>query len=153
LIDAEQTNTVAFAAMHAGAKVIAAKVLPFVDDIEMESVPEDNAVIPYGSTKLSRLADKHGWTGTFFDRKLFSVPSWLENRHDMLNTDVTIMSVGDLQSLDIALELKDELYFIRPTEDLKAFNGTVTNVAEIRRWMSSVESGSFNFSTDTMVYR
>jgi hypothetical protein len=148
LIDKDQTDAVAFAAKNAGADVIATTVIPFVDDIQMESEPVGKDVIPYGSTKLSRLADKHGWSGMFFDRELFSVPTWLKNRDDMLNDEVEIVSVADLQNFKA---LDDDVYFIRPVEDLKAFNGTVTNAAEIRRWMSSVESGSFAFSTDTMV--
>lgn len=148
LIDKDQTDAVAFAAKNAGAEVIAATIIPFVDDIGMETMPVGKDVIPYGSTKLSRLADAHGWTGMFFDREAFSVPTWLKNRDDMMNSDVTIMSVAELQGFN---RPDDEVYFIRPIEDLKAFNGTVTNVKEIRRWMSSVESGSFNFSTDTLV--
>lgn len=148
LIDKDQTDSVAFAARNAGADVIAATIIPFCEDIKMDSLPKDNIVIPYGSTKLSRLADEHNWTGLFFDRNLFTVPTWLANRNDMLNECVEILSVADLQNFNAP---DAEIFFIRPIEDLKAFNGTVTSAKEIRQWMSSIESGNFSFSSDTMV--
>lgn len=127
------------------------QVIPFCDDITYGAeAPEGVDVIPYGSAKLSRLAQRMGWKGMFFDPQLFRVDVWNTNRDDMLNNDAEVMLVGELNERFKFIS-DDELFFIRPVEDLKAFNGTLTNAKEIRRWMSSVDSGNFSFNIDTPV--
>lgn len=127
-------------------------VIPFSDEFATPLELDHQRVIPYGSTKLCKIAEQRGWTGLFYDRSTFNVGCWNLERHDMLNSDPNIMTIreatasfGDVDYPD------DEEWFIRPYEDLKAFNGTVTNAKEIRNWVDSVESGNFTFDDDTLV--
>lgn len=127
------------------------KVIPFVDDIECfwtDGEPTHKKIIPYGSSKLSRLANTMGWTGMFFDLSQFRVDTWLANRDDMLNDDAQFMTVGELKDRFTGIP-DDEVYHIRPMEDLKAFNGTLTTAKEIRRWRDSDDSQSFSFRDTT----
>jgi hypothetical protein len=127
------------------------KVIPFVDDIECfwtDGEPTHNKIIPYGSSKLSRLAREQKWTGLFFDLSLFRCDVWNANRDDMLNSDAEFMTVADLEQRFAGVP-DDEVFHIRPMEDLKAFNGTVTTAKEIRRWQHSDDSGNFSFKKTT----
>lgn len=110
----------------------------------------DKHVIPYGSTALMKYAEKEQWTGLFFDRQTFRVDRWNQERDDMLNSDARIMTVNDAY-YEFTNRDPDEVWFIRPLEDLKQFNGTVTTSREISRWMMSVDSGNFSFGPDTIV--
>jgi hypothetical protein len=127
------------------------KIIPFVDDIECfwtDGEPTHKNIIPYGSSKLSRLANTMGWTGMFFNLDQFRVDTWNTNRDDMLNSDAEFMTVADLEQRFAGVP-DDEVFHIRPMEDLKAFNGTVTTAKEIRRWQHSDDAGNFSFKKTT----
>ncbi len=151
LLDNVQISQITDALTALNIAYVPLQVIPFCDDITYGAEPpKGHDVIPYGSAKLSKLAQKMGWTGMFFDLDKFRVDTWNANRSDMLNDDARVMLVSELNK---EFETIDdmELFFIRPVEDLKAFNGTLTVAKEIRRWMSSVESGNFSFNPDTPV--
>ena len=142
IIDVLDSNSIPYVGVH---------LLPFTDELTLlGSLPEGNKVVPYGTCKLTRLAQLHNWTGMFFDEHKFRVDTWLKNRNDMLNGDVQIMTAKEA-AVCFASVPADDMYFIRPVKDLKEFNGTVTNAAEISRWTKSVESGNFDVSEDTLV--
>ena len=101
--------------------------------------PLDGVVIPYGATKLTRLAQKRGWRGLCFDEAAFRVDAWNRHRDDMLNQHVRQMSVRECMAA-MQDEDEDSVWFVRPVQDLKHFDGTVTVAREIRRWMSSGKS-------------
>jgi hypothetical protein len=127
------------------------KIIPFHDDIECfwtDGEPTHNYIIPYGSSKLSRLAKEMGWKGMFFDLSQFRCDVWNANRDDMLNFDAEFMTVAELEQRFAGVP-DDEVFHIRPMEDLKAFNGTITTAKEIRRWQHSDDSGSFSFKKTT----
>ena len=128
-------------------------VIPFSDEFVTPLELDHKNVIPYGSTKLCKIAEMQGWTGLFFNRDTFNVSRWnIERDYDMLNNDAEIMTVREsMSSFNDADYPDEEPWFIRPLEDLKQFNGTVTTAKEIRRWMSSVDSGNFSFDENTLV--
>jgi hypothetical protein len=148
-LDRDQVDAIAWAARNDGAQVVEAKVIPFSDEIQLSEPVNLTDVIPYGSTKLSKLAYAGNWSGLFFNDN-FNTVTWNKNRSDMLNQKAYVMAVKDLANF-LKVDHEDSVFFIRPIEDLKAFNGTVTDVKEIRNWMNSTESGNFSFSEDTLV--
>lgn len=150
LISDAQQRDVCFAAQEIGANVIEATILPFVEDIEIHGEITTNKVIPYGSTKLTRLAQTRGWTGAFMNDN-FDVRSWKKYRDDMLNNPL-IATFGLAARFDISeiSNLQDEV-FIRPCADLKAFNGTVMKWFDIINWSESIEFGNFQLDSDTPI--
>ena len=148
----DQCRKIWAAAEKAGCATQEIIIIPFSDEFGNEAdVPEmDGIVIPYGSISLINRAIKRKWTGMYFNEETFRVEAWLKNRADMLNSDCNVMRVGDTGEFFKGHD-EEERYFIRPVKDLKEFNGTVTTVAEIKRWMQSVDSGNFSFSQDTLV--
>lgn len=151
LIDSIQLGQVYTALRSQGIPYQGCHVIPFDDNIQfLEPIPPHKGVIPYGSTKLTRIAEEQGWTGMFFDEETFRVDTCLKNRSDMLNSDADIMLVRDLHEKFVGIA-DDEVFFIRPVKDLKEFNGTITTAKEIRNWMASVDSGNFSFSQDSPV--
>lgn len=125
-------------------------VIPFSDDFVTPIDIQDPKIVPYGSTSLIKNAKRRGWSGVYFNEETFRADEWVKHRDDMLNHDSVFMTVGEAAEI-FASKPKDDVYFIRPVKDLKEFNGTVTDCAEISRWMTSVESGNFSFSADTVV--
>jgi hypothetical protein len=151
LIDPVQISQIVDACNGQGLPYVGVQVLPFIEDIKfLTEEPTHEFCIPYGSTKLVRLAQERKWKGMFFDHEKFRVDVWNANRSDMLNDDAEVMLVAELRN-KVESIADDEVYFIRPVEDLKAFNGTVTTAKEIRHWMSSVDSGNFSFDENTPV--
>jgi hypothetical protein len=151
LISEEQSSKVAKSVIADGGTVYPVKVIPFCDDVEFTENPASLDVIVYGSTKLSKLANSKGWTGIFFNDN-FNAISWNANRNDMLNSDAVIIPAGEVSNFfDKEHFLDETILFIRPNEDLKAFDGTVTDVKEIRRWMETTHVGNYSFTTDTLV--
>lgn len=145
-----QVKAVWEAALRAGAAVHEAVVIPFSDELGNEIPDFEGVVIPYGSTKLTRMAQQRNWEGLCFDPHAFRVDAWNQHRSDMLNHDVRHMTVRQAMEI-MASEPADSQWFIRPVEDLKHFNGTVSTAREICRWMSSVDSGNFSFADTTEV--
>lgn len=145
-------------AEEAGASVQEAIVVPFQDELGNEAelqalhVEETHVVIPYGSTKLTRISQQRGWRGNCFNPETFRTALWNEKRDDMLNQDSVEMPVKDAAKFFEGTILANK-WFIRPVEDLKAFNGTVTEAEEIITWMHNVESSKFSkhFNADTLV--
>lgn len=148
-----------YAAKEAGADVEDAIVQPFIDELGNEEalqalvVEADRVVIPYGSTKLTRISQQRGWRGNCFNPETFRTTLWNECRDDMLNSDAVEMRVCDTPKFFEGKNL-EEKWFVRPVEDLKAFNGTVTEAGEIVQWMGHVgESSRFSkhFTNETMI--
>lgn len=150
LLAEDQVTAFWQAANDAGCDTYEAIVIPFSDSFG-NHIPslENQFVIPYGSTKLTKLGMMNKWKGVFFNDN-FCTTVWNNNRDDMLNEDCLVATVADVINHFKNIN-DDEIFFIRPINDLKEFNGTVTTVKEIRNWMRSVYSGSFSFGEDTIV--
>lgn len=156
-VDQTQMDIVAKSVIADGGKVVGACVRPFIDTVEICPFAEgfdihdvnNKSVVPYGATKLTKLAPQYGWDGVFFNEK-FDTAVWNKNRDDMLNDDGNIMMVKE--TADFLKDVPDDMpMFIRPCLDLKSFNGTLTSVGEIKSWMKSADSGSFSFNEETLV--
>lgn len=149
-LEMTQITMLAEALRELGISIVDVGVIPFSHEFITEIDVTDSKIIPYGSTTLMKIAEKRGWNGLFFDRSTFRADVWNKNRSDMLNHDAEFMTVREAMT-EFANRPKDSEWFIRPIEDLKQFNGTMTNAAEITRWMSSVESGNFSFDENVVV--
>jgi ATP-grasp domain, R2K clade family 3 len=150
LIDAKQTSEIVDAVRKIGCNIQDIIIIPFSEEFGNEIPDIGDMVIPYGSTKLNKMAQERNWKGNWFDPETFRVEAWNANRDDMLNAECVITTVAEVHKLfeDVS---DDEVRFIRPVKDLKEFNGTVTTVKEIKNWMNSVYSGNFSFSADTLI--
>lgn len=111
-----------------------------VDDLP-DLDPGDVPVFIFGATKLARLVRKRGW----------SPGSMLNDNHDymvykehygsnLLNYDSEILKASDTINWN-----PGEIKFIRPTQDTKAFNGTVfsQNV-----WEEFIENHLYNYKSE-----
>jgi hypothetical protein len=151
LDDQTQADVMAKSVLADGGKVVGAKVIPFCDTIEFcdNEAPQGPLVVTYGATKLTKMACKYDWKGVFFNDN-FDTAVWNANRSDMLNQDGMIMKVSE--TAEFLKGYPDDMpMFIRPCLDLKAFNGTLTCVREIKNWIKSTGSGNFSFDADTLV--
>lgn len=152
LLDPRQIADVCFAVKNDGGKVYPVKVIPFSDEIDFfwEDPPTKDVVL-YGSAKMSKLAYKKGWTGLFFNDN-FDSAVWNKNRDDMLNQDAFVIRAGDaIQHFESINANDEDLYFIRPVLDLKAFAGGVQSVKEIKEHMGSTQVENYSFDEDTFV--
>lgn len=155
---AVQTNLINDIALHkiwyavqeAGAKVQELVVIPFSYEFDNDVPEMEGVIIPYGSTKLTKMALVRKWQGLCFDPETFRADCWNKNHSQMLNVDVKFMKVKDIFTEYENADDEKEM-FIRPLRDLKEFNGTVTTIKEIKKWMNSVYSGNFSFNEDTDV--
>lgn len=144
------------AAEEYGANVHEAIIVPFQDTLQNEdevaalASDENTIIIPYGSCKLNKMAQKRNWRGNCYNADTFRTHVWDANRDDMLNSDSVQMQVKDAAEYFKGKDLAEK-WFIRPVEDLKAFSGTVTEAEEIVQWMKSTESGNFSFTDDTQI--
>lgn len=159
LLDISQLTDVVNAIRASGGDIIEAVVVPFQQELGNPEAYQklkhcSGAVIPYGSTKLTKIVSDMGLRGDFFDNEAFKVSNCLaHNKKNMLNADAKICKVSDLENT-LLYKSDDDLIFVRPNEDLKKFNGTVTTVREAKMWLNSKESGSIDhtdFNANTVV--
>jgi ATP-grasp domain, R2K clade family 3 len=150
LMNDNAMRTVWQAALDAGAKVQEIVVLPFTDDFHNEVPEMEGIVIPYGSTSFTKISKRKGWTGNCYIDETFRANVWNDNRNDMLNADAVIMKVKETAEYFKDTD-EEDYWFIRPVKDLKEFTGTVSQVGDIKSWMSSPKSGNFSFGEDTEI--
>lgn len=154
LISDFTTHSVWYAAQDNGCDTKEAVIIPFQDELGNEedllTMDVNGIVIPYGSCKLTRISKIRGWRGNCYDEDTFRSDIWLEKRDDMLNSESHFMKVKDTAEFFKDTPDSDQ-WFIRPVKDLKQFNGTVADVADIRNWMNSTKSGNFSFGEDTEI--
>lgn len=112
-------------------------VVPF-DDSPLTIESKDPYIIPFGSTSMVKRAHKMGLKGLYFDPHTFNCNTWFMNRNDMVNRDGDIMQMVDAAEY---MRKKQGDYFIRPVDDLKFFNGEVTNAENFAEWIDMVRFG------------
>lgn len=109
-------------------------VIPFSHELD----PKPEAVNPItvmGSTSLVKIAIKEGWKPGVFFNEHFNFQSWLENYgNEMLNASAQLVRWEDLEVVDVS--------FVRPLDDLKAFNGGVVYPDEFSEWRDRVSQYS-----------
>lgn len=154
LLDECQMTTVREAIKLSGAEVHGITVIPFSDDLETPSAltSDVSKVIPYGSTKLTKLAKNKSWTGVFFDDETFRVDTWNKHRDDMLNKPLMIMKAKTVEPYFTKSWglYSDKQFFVRPMEDLKAFSGGVMTVEQLANFMGGT-TGNFSVPDDCEV--
>lgn len=127
-------------------------VIPFSNEITSNEPLEGLDFIPYGSTRLTELSLEFGYTGLHFDLSQANYEAFIANRDDMLNDNVI--------RLDEAvkfLETRDpkELWFTRPSLDLKQYTGMLETAGELFLWLKDrlecASTGSYQLAPDTMI--
>jgi len=106
-------------------------VRPFVGDLDPELPTPDGNIIVMGSYTLARIAKRRGWyPGAFLDDLDYRehCARWGDA---MLNYDATYSGFGYISE-------RREPFFIRPTEDTKAFTGEVTDWPSYVEWRDRV---------------
>jgi hypothetical protein len=144
------------------------RVFPFVDKIveikdipphpqpfDVDDLPEfqynDKNVFVFGGLKLARLSKDRGWTpGSLMNSNHDFLVYAQHYKDELLNYDSQIHTVGS--------DLKwkpNEIKFIRPTEDTKAFTGKIFTEVEwkdtIENYLHNYRSAVFNESTKIQV--
>lgn len=128
-------------------------VIPFSRDITSDQPLVGADYIPYGSTLFTNLASDLGWKGLHFDLSNMNYRSACLNRSDMLN-DFSIMKAKDVltKMKRVSHYTPNKDWFIRPSEDLKHFSGTVLSSIEIYEWLKDAmecdSSGSYKIEDD-----
>ncbi len=92
--------------------------------------------IPYGSTSFVETAEELGWSGLCFDRDKQSYFEAAWNRDDMLNGG-TILAAS--MALPFIKQLEGDL-FMRPSDDLKKFTGSVFTPQEAEKFLTDAMS-------------
>lgn len=96
----------------------------------LEDLDRSKPTIFYGSTLLAELGVKSGFTpGSFYSPDWWNPKIWAENRPDMLNTQVNIISMADLRDNWVQRPT-----FIKPV-DPKKFSGQVIEGVEREEWL------------------
>jgi len=124
------------------------KCVPFVGTLEPEATPPAGPVIVMGSYTLARHAKQRGWTpGAWLDNLDFEVQRNHWGNH-MLNADAHVCKFGEIP-------FQREPFFLRPTEDSKAFTGFVCDWPYYEGWRAGIErmgpEPDFNLDTWVMV--
>lgn len=150
-LDKTQATAVAVAVLAHGGRVIEATVLPFTEKIELSSADEDigKFVVPYGSTKLTKLSGLRSWLGLFHG-SAFSTVEWNLRRDDMLNQDAQVMAVDQAVPWLEALDPRQPI-FIRPCSGFKDFSGGEVDASEALGWMKNKQAGNHQLSSGMMV--
>jgi len=125
-------------------KIVAVKDIPEeeynLDDIP-DFVPPTNNVFIFGAVKLSRICRERGWTpGSLLNDNHDFVVYKEHYREHLLNWDSQVIKLTD--EIDWK---EDEIKFIRPTQDTKAFTGAVFTRHE---WEDRKEHNLHNFRNE-----
>jgi hypothetical protein len=127
-------------------------LIPFSREICSDEPIVGLDYIPYGSTGMTEVGLDYKWKGLSFDLSRANYQAFLDHRNDMLN--------GGVMRLDDAvkfLETRDprELWFTRPSKDLKEYTGMVDSAGDLYIWMKDrlecACSGSYQLQPDTMI--
>ena len=112
------------------------------DEIQFpELLKDDNNIVVYGSTRLSKFARQNGWNGSFLNDN-FNVNTWQGNSNDMLNNFSMEFPLSCIPAVLKSLELRKT--FMRPVVGSKIFNGGTFNYASVVELLETVDG-------DTMV--
>jgi hypothetical protein len=127
------------------------KLIPFIGDV----VPDDDytgkKVFALGSTSMILAAQKRGWNPGVIFNENFRFEAWVNGfgAENLLNGDGVVSRFADAV-------IPDKKGFIRPCEDLKAFNGGPFDSENLKDWQKSIAAGekstrTLQLTSDTMV--
>jgi hypothetical protein len=127
-------------------------VIPFSDVCDYP-VDENFIHVVYGTTTLMINAyhSVHLKHSVFFDEENFQMNTYLKHwKEKMLNDDGVCLSVEQIMDDN---GLNDEaLYFIRPCEDTKLFNGGVMSLSEFKNDLLEITEFHPSMNKDTMIF-
>ena len=106
-----------------------------VEESDEVVVDKKRKAVIFGSTTLSRISKHRNWSPGSYINENFEFNQWkagfgVEN---LLNGDAVVSKVKDAANL-----CTSDSAFLRPTEDTKAFAGTVMSKAEFEKWQSNI---------------
>ncbi|MDJ1506930.1 ATP-grasp domain-containing protein [Xanthocytophaga agilis] len=125
-------------------------IIPFTD--QLPEFPLDKQSIFYGSTNFMNLVYAHPELrkGLFLDKVAFTIENYLSKwQRYMLNSDALVVTFQELMAMPYN---EDQLLFIRPNEDSKAFAGETRFFKDIADWyyrLTQIEN--INLSLDTKI--
>lgn len=111
-------------------------VIPFSHEITSDQPLDGIDYLPYGSTLMIRLVKELGWRGVHFDMDTFNYRAAVLNRDDMLNNQYILTAAETIQFMLNEAQGAGTEWFIRPSHDLKQFNGQVIEAAECAKWLT-----------------
>lgn len=115
-----------------------------VDDVEEPYIDDSGKVVVCGATTLNRISKERKWNpGTYLNDN-FEFEIWRDGfgSEYILNVDSIVCRVKDGWVLYWNTTIIDncESVFIRPTDDSKAFAGTVMTEDEFDKWRKNISS-------------
>lgn len=129
-------------------------MIPFSRELTSNEPIVGNDYIPYGSTLMTTVAHElYDWKGLYFNLDRFNYEQSVEHRRDMLN-EWLILPVEETIEFMRKCNPTD-LWFVRPSLDLKQFSGQVIEAKECADWLQDAmtcdTSGSYKIEAGTMI--
>lgn len=130
------------------------KIIPFSEELSdqewLNSIK--NPIIFYGSTSLMRLHQKYGFhlnPGVWFNQENWEYENLYKRyKNNLLNADSEVLSVKELIQKNYS---NDHLFFVRPSNDLKEFTGSLMEFSEIKEWENNLAGTKGPLSLETKV--
>lgn len=153
LIKEELQDGIRMSCDRFGYNYVPLKIIPFTDGTEWSAdlffEPPKGQLAFYGSTSFIKMVAKSKWNkdGFFFNQDNLKTSKWVKELGTrMLNHDSKFMTLKEaMETMD------DQLYFMKPDNDLKDFSGSDVNKEGIEKFYDSVSAGGFLFGTDIPV--
>ncbi len=125
-------------------------IIPFTG--ELPAFAHTKPSIFYGSTNLMNLiyADSTLRRGLFYDASTFTMENYFRQwGQHMLNFGASVVTFRELMAMPLDGE---QLLFIRPNEDSKAFAGETRRFKDIEQWYAQLyQTENTNLSPDTKI--
>lgn len=137
LVNSQDLARLTRACSDQGQPWVTFEAVPFSDELP----PLDNLqpTLFYGSTQsmLSIHRSGHWKPGVYFDEGRFQTSAWVQAYGKAcLNAEAQQTT---LRALSRSQAAPDQLFFVRPCDDSKAFAGDVMSFASIQEWCRSLE--------------
>ena len=117
-------------------------------DAPEPEIDENQNIMAFGATSLSRIAKARGWTPGTYTNENFTFEKWSEGfgKENILNSDSIVARLGDY----IDLSEFDDWVFVRPVLDSKTFTGEVKSKYDFKDWQQSIKFMD-EFMTDELI--
>lgn len=134
-----------------GATWSSVKLIPFIGDVIPDDDYSGKKVFALGSTSMILASQKRGWNPGVIFNDNFRYEAWVKGfgSENLLNGDGVVTRFADAEIIGTKA-------FIRPCEDLKAFNGGPFDSENLKDWQKRVVEGekttrALPLTSDTMV--
>lgn len=106
-----------------------------INELPEIEIPNDQPVMALGATSLMRIAKEKGWEPGSFLNENFHYENWKKAYGEhLLNFEAIVDSFENINP-------PWEMFFIRPCEDTKDFNGIVFSKEEFLKWQKEELQG------------